>query len=352
MTEVREAESAGDGAIGAPNSLELMTGEFPSPRRLVTAWIAEHYSIFILVLMIIVGAVTSSAFLGERNLQNLGLQTSIFGFVTLAEFLVVLTNGIDISVGSTVGLSGALAAGLFGGSNVYLALLIGIAVGAAVGIVNGYLVAFRGLESFIVTLGMLSLARGLVYIYTQGVPKTPEAANFGNVANTYILGIPVEFLIWVLMIIVVSFVTRRTVFGRRIYAVGSNRDAARASGVPVRSTLFFVFLIAGALSGLGGFLLTAQIGVGTPTAGNLYELTAIAGVVIGGTRLAGGKGNVFNTVVGTLIFGVITDLLVLLNVSTYETEAVSGGLIIVVIFLMSLHLPSWRGRITRKKDAK
>lgn len=352
MTEVREAESAGGGAADGPASPEIAPAGPASPWQSVTGWLAEHYSIFILALMIVVGASTSSAFLGARNLQNVGLQTSIFGLVTLAEFLVVLTNGIDISVGSVVGLSGALAAGLFGGSNVYLALLVGIAVGAAVGIINGYLVAFRKLESFIVTLGMLSLARGLVYIYTQGVPRTPKAANFGNVANTYILGIPVEFLIWVVLIIIVSFVTRRTVFGRRIYAVGSNLDAARASGIPVRSTQFLVYIIAGALSGLGGFLLAAQIGVGTPTAGNLYELTAIAGVVIGGTRLAGGKGNVFNTVVGTLIFGVITDLLVLLNVSTYETEAVSGGLIIVVIFLMSLHVPNWRGRLARKKEAE
>jgi len=347
MTDVRAAEDAERGRDGS----EMPAAGPAASWRAVTGWMGEHYSIFILALMIVVGSLTSSAFLGERNLQNLGLQTSIYGFVTLAEFIVVLTRGIDISVGSVVGLSGALAAGLFSGSNVYLALLIGIAVGAAVGIVNGYLVAFRGLESFIVTLGMLSLARGLVYVYTQGVPRSPHAADFSNVANTYILGVPVEFLIWVVLIIVVSFVTRRTVFGRRVYAVGSNIDAARASGIPVRNTLFLVYLIAGALSGLGGFLLAAQIGVGTPTAGNLYELTAIAGVVIGGTRLAGGKGNVFNTVVGTLIFGVINDLLVLLNVSTYETEAVSGGLIIAVIFLASLHVPSWRSRLARKKEA-
>ncbi|MFL4910635.1 ABC transporter permease [Streptomyces sp. MMS24-I2-30] len=352
MSEVRAVKTPVEEATEAPNSLAFATDGPVSPWRAVTVWTAEHYSIFILALMIVIGAFTSSAFLGERNLQNIGLQTSIFGFVTLAEFLIVLTNNIDISLGSVVGLSGALAAGLFAGSNVWLALLVGVAVGAAVGIINGYLVAFRKLESFIVTLGMLSLARGLVYIYTQGVPKTPKAADFGSVANQYVIGIPVEFLIWVVLIAVVSFVTRRTVFGRRIYAVGSNRDAALASGVPVRGTQFLVFVIAGALSGLGGFLLAAQIGVGTPTAGNLYELTAIAGVVIGGTRLAGGKGNVFNTVVGTLIFGVISDLLVLLNVSTYETQAVSGALIIAVIFLMSLRKPDRQGRTARGKIKK
>ena len=311
------------------------------------AWATEHYSVFIL-LLVIVGAILSPAFLGIRNLQNIGLQTSIFGLVTLAEFLVVLTHGIDISVGSVVGLSGVLGAGLFGGSNVFVAVLIGVGVGALVGVINGYLIAYRALEPFIVTLGMLSLARGLVYVYTQGMPMQPSANDFSTVANLYVIGIPVEFLIWVAFIFIVSFVLRHTVFGRRVYAVGSSADAARAAGVPVRNTLFLVYLIAGMLSGLAGFLLAAQVEVGTPTAGNLYELTAIAGVVIGGTRLAGGKGSVFNTVVGTLIFGGITDLLVLLNINTFETEAFTGGLILGVLFLMSLHMPKWfPGRSSR-----
>jgi ribose/xylose/arabinose/galactoside ABC-type transport system permease subunit len=305
------------------------------------AWTREHYSAFILLLLVIVGAILSPAFLSIRNLQNIGLQTSIFGLVTLAEFLVVLTRGIDISVGSVVGLSGVLGAGLFGGSNVFVAVLIGIAVGALVGVVNGYLIAFRALEPFIVTLGMLSLARGLVYVYTQGMPMQPSANDFATVANVYVLGIPVEFLIWVSFILGVAFVLRHTVFGRRVYAVGSSADASRAAGVPVRSTLFLVYVISGMLSGLAGFLLAAQVEVGTPTGGNLYELTAIAGVVIGGTRLAGGKGSVFNTVVGTLIFGGITNLLVLLNINTFETEAFTGGLILGVLFLMSLRMPRW-----------
>ena len=305
------------------------------------AWAREHYSVFVLLLMVIVGAILSPAFLSIRNLQNIGLQTSIFGLVTLAELLVVLTRGIDISVGSVVGLSGVLGAGLFGGSNVFVAVLIGVAVGALVGVIDGYLIAFRGLEPFIVTLGMLSLARGLVYVYTQGIAMQPSAKDFSTVANVYVLGIPVEFLIWVAFIVIVSFVLRHTVFGRRVYAVGSSVDAARAAGVPVRNTLFFVYVIGGMLSGLAGFLLTAQVEVGTPTGGNLYELTAIAGVVIGGTRLAGGKGSVFNTVVGTLIFGGITDLFVLLNINTFDTEAFTGGLILGVLFLMSLHMPGW-----------
>ena len=170
-----------------------------------------------------------------------------------------------------------LGAGLFGGSNVFVAVLIGIAVGALVGVVNGYLIAFRALEPFIVTLGMLSLARGLVYVYTQGMPMQPSANDFATVANVYVLGIPVEFLIWVSFILVVAFVLRHTVFGRRVYAVGSSADASRAAGVPVRSTLFLVYVISGMLSGLAGFLLAAQVEVGTPTGGNLYELTAIRG---------------------------------------------------------------------------
>lgn len=302
----------------------------------VGTWAKEQYPLYILILLLILAGLATDAFFTTRNLTNLILQASVIGIVTLAEFLVVLTGGIDISVGSVVGLSGVLSAGLFSGANVPLAILVAVATGALIGAINGWLVAFRGLEAFIVTLGMLALARGLVYAYTEGIPVTPQAADFRSIASSTVLGFPLIGILWLVLAAAVAFLVRRTVFGRRVYASGSSKDAARAAGVPVRSTLFLVYIIAGALSGFAGFLLASRVGVGTPTAGTGYELNAIAAVVIGGTSLVGGRGRVFGALVGTLIFAVISNLLVLLNVSTYLQDAFRGALILVAVLLTTV----------------
>jgi len=300
------------------------------------SWAKEQYPLYILIVLLIIAGFSTEAFFTSRNLTNLVLQVSVIGIVTLAQFLVVLTGGIDISVGSVVGLAGVLSTGLFMGASIPVAILVAVIVGALIGAINGYLIAFRGLEAFIVTLGMLALARGLVYAFTEGVPVIPAADNFRGIATSTVLGFPVIGILWIGIALILAFVVRRTVFGRRIYAVGSNKEAARASGVPVKTTLLSVYVFAGALTGFAGFLLASRVGVGTPTAGNLYELDAIAAVVIGGTSLVGGKGRVFGAVVGTLIFAVITNLLVLLNVSTYLQDAFRGALILVAVFLTTV----------------
>ena len=308
----------------------------------VGRWAKEQYPLYILLVLLVIAGLSSEAFFTTRNLTNLVLQTSVIGIVTLAQFIIVLTGGIDISVGSVVGLSGVLAAGLFGGANVALAIGVAVVVGTAIGAFNGYLVAFRGLEPFIVTLGMLALARGLVYAYTEGSPVRPEAEDFRSIATATVLGFPVIGLIWLGLAAVIAFMARGTVFGRRIYAVGSSKDAAHASGVPVRSTLVAAYALAGLMVGFAGFLLASRVGAGTPTAGNLYELDSIAAVVIGGAALAGGKGRVLGAVVGTLIFGVITNLLVLLNVSTFLQDAFRGGLILLAVILTTFRLSQRR----------
>lgn len=300
-------------------------------------WAKEQYPLYILLILLVIAGFASDTFFTPRNLANLILQTSVIGIVTLAQLLIVLTGGIDISVGSVVGLAGVLSCGIFSGSSVAVAIAIAVCVGAAIGALNGYLVAFRGLEPFIVTLGMLALARGLVYAYTEGSPVRPEAADFRAVATSTVLGFPVIGIIWLVLAAAVAFITRRTVLGRRVYAVGSSKEAAHASGIPVRATLLTTYVIAGVLVGFAGFLLASRVGAGTPTAGTLYELDAIAAVVIGGAALSGGRGTVFGAVVGTLIFGVITNLLVLLNVSTFLQDAFRGALILIAITLTTVH---------------
>jgi len=240
-------------------------------------------------------------------------------------------------VGSALGLAAVIAAGLFGGPSVLLSLVVAVVVGGIVGAVNGWLVSFRGLEPFIVTLGMLALARGLVYAYGNGIPINPKAAaSFATFGQTTIIGIPVLAIIWILMVLLIGFLLNRTVWGRRVYAIGSNKEAARSSGIPVRATLWSVYILAGLLVGLGGWMFLARFASGTSTAGSLQELEAIAAVVIGGARLSGGFGKVFGAVVGTIIFAVIANLLSLLNVSTFLQDAFRGALILVAVTLATV----------------
>lgn len=330
-------------ATSAPSQAPQSSAEHPhdggSRGAAFVTWLKGQYALFILVALLIIAAVSSPAFLSPTNLTNLMLQMSIIGVVVLAELLVVLTGGIDISVGSALGLAAVLAAGVFSGDNILIALFVALLVGGAVGAVNGWLVSYRGLEPFIVTLGMLALARGLVYAYGEGIPVNPGAAEqFAALGQATLLGIPVLALIWFVMIGLVSFLLNRTVWGRRVYAIGSNVDAARSSGVPVRTTLWSVYILAGLLVGLGGWMFICRFASGTALAGNLMELEAIAAVVIGGARLSGGYGRVFGAVVGTVIFQVIANLLSLLNVSTFLQDAFRGALILVAVTLATVEL--------------
>ena len=226
-----------------------------------------------------------------------------------------------------------------------LGLVVALVIGGIVGPLNGWLVAFRGLEPFIVTLGMLALARGLVYAYGNGIPINPAAAStYATFGQTTILGIPVLAIIWLLAVAGIGFLLNRTVWGRRVYAVGSNKEAARSSGIPVKAILWSVYILAGLLVGLGGWMFLCRFASGTSTAGNLMELEAIAAVVIGGARLSGGYGKVFGAVVGTIIFAVIANLLSLLNVSTFLQDAFRGALILVAVTLATV-------QFTRRKKA-
>ena len=312
--------------------------EQDSRGRAIGDWLKSQYALYILVALLLVATITrGSIFWGGTNLTNLLLQMSVIGVVVLAELIVVLTGGIDISVGSALGLAAVVSAGLFGGPSVLLALVVAIVIGGVVGAVNGWLVAFRGLEPFIVTLGMLALARGLVYAYGNGIPINPGAASsFAALGQATIAGIPVLALIWLAMVALIAFLLYRTVWGRRVYAIGSNIEAARSSGIPVKATLWSVYILAGLLVGLGGWMFLARFASGTSTAGNLLELEAIAAVVIGGAALSGGRGKVFGAVIGTIIFAVIANLLSLLNVSTFLQDAFRGALILVAVTLATV----------------
>jgi ribose transport system permease protein len=289
----------------------------------------------LIVLLILFGALTlaSTEFLTGNNLANLARQVAIFGIIAVGQLLVILTAGIDLSVGSVLGLTGCVTAELLvHGWSIPLAILGGLLVGAALGVFSGALVAYAKLPAFIVTLGMLGIARGVVLVITDASTVQPLPASFGDIANGSLLGLP--NLLWMCVIVVVgaAFVLRRTVFGRYIYAVGSNPESARLSGVPVTAVLVSVYAVAGFLAAVGGVLFTSRLNAGIPTAGTGYELNAIAACVIGGASLFGAKGGAFGAAAGALIVGTLNNGGTLLAVNAFYLQIIIGALILIAVF--------------------
>jgi ribose transport system permease protein len=290
----------------------------------------------LIVLLILFGGLTYFVhdFMTGANMENLSRQVAVYGIIAVGQLLVILTAGIDLSVGSVIGLTGCMTAELIvHGTGVPVAILAGLAAGAAIGVVNGVLVAHGKLPPFIVTLGMLGIARGLVLVLTNAKSVGPLPDSFANIANgsDRYLGLP--NLLWLLVVVVVvtAFVLRRTVFGRYIYAVGSNPESARLAGVPVTRVLVSVYAIAGLLAAVGGVLLASRLSAGIPTTGTGYELNAIAACVIGGASLFGAKGGAFGAVAGALIVGTLQNGGNLKNFDPFYLQIVIGALILVAV---------------------
>lgn len=293
----------------------------------------------ILVLLIFIAALilTTSDFLTLTNLDNLIRQVTVFAVLSVGELFVILTGGIDLSVGSVLGLSGGVTALLLaGGMSVPLTILIGLLVGLGIGLINGLLVTRMGLPPFIATLGMLGAARGLVLLLTGAKTIAPLPDSFTIIANGYFLGLPSLFWILILVAVIAAFVLGRTVFGRYVYAVGSNAESARLSGVPVKWVLIAVYSISGLLAGFAGILTSSRLGAGIPTAGTGYELQAIAGAVIGGASLSGAKGRAIGAVLGALIMGLLNNGGNLLGIDPFYLQIAIGLLIILAVYLDNL----------------
>src|SRR4051794_24025929 len=249
----------------------------------------------LIVLLVLFGALTlgSDEFLTGDNMANLARQVAVFGIIAVGQLLVILTAGIDPSLGAGVGLTGCIAAELLvHGMGIVPAILLALAAGTAIGVFNGVLVAYGKLPPFIVTLGMLGIARGAVLVLTDASTVQPLPDSFATIANGSLLGIPNLLWIFLGVVAVTSFVLRRTVFGRYVYAVGSNPESARLAGVPVTRVLVAVYAIGGLLAALGGVLFTSRLNAGIPTGGPGYELNAIPARVVGGggPRRGAGEG--------------------------------------------------------------
>ena len=289
-----------------------------------------------LVVACIVMFILTPKFLTTSNLTNIVTQSSIVGIAAVGATFIIITGGIDLSVGSNVALSGMLAATLVGGGlNGMVGVLLTIVVGTAIGALNGFSVTVLRLAPFIVTLAVLGMGRGLTLQISGGQSVYDLPASFTWLGGGTLLGLPVPVITTVLVFAIGYFVLSRTTFGHQVYAVGGNREAARLAGIRDRRVLFLVYAIAGVCAGIAAITLVGRLGSATPTAATGLELQVIAAVVIGGTSLFGGKGSMAGTFVGVLLIGVINNGLTLLNVSPFWVQFMQGALIFIAVLLDS-----------------
>lgn len=287
-----------------------------------------------LVIIVITFSFLSPVFFTVPNLLNILQQSSINGIIALGMTLVIISGGIDLSVGPTAALSAVLGATLMvSGVPVPLAIMATLGVGALCGVFSGMLVAYAGLQPFIVTLGGLSLFRALALIFTNGNPIFGIPMEFRTVINSTIFGVPAPIVIVIAIAAILWTVMNKTPLGEYILAVGGNEEAARVAGVPVKRTKVTVFVISGVLASLASLILIGRLGAAEPTMGNLWELDAIAAAAIGGASLMGGKGSVIGTLIGAVILGSLRNGLTLLNIQAFY-QLLATGLIIIIAMLI------------------
>ncbi|MDK2980609.1 MAG: inositol transport system permease protein [Chloroflexota bacterium] len=289
-----------------------------------------------LVLLVIIMAFSQPAFLTKPNLINILKQASITGILAIGLTLVLLTGGIDLGVGSVLAVACMAAAFLTTedqGFPVIVAFIAGIGVGAIFGLINGFGIAYIGFAPFIMTMATLSAARGIALVSTNNRPIFNLSRAFIDVSNSIYFGLPSLVYYFLIVAVLAYILTKKTVFGKWIYAVGGNQTAAKYSGINVEKVKLIIYMIMGSLSGLTGVLMASRITSGNPTVGEGYELDAIAACVIGGVSMSGGAGSVIGTVIGVLILGVISNGFDILGISSNYQRIMKGLVILLAVFI-------------------
>lgn len=300
----------------------------------VKANISKYKSLIGLVLLCIVITIVTPNFLSISNITNVFTQVSVNAIIAIGMTFVILTGGIDLSVGSTLAISGAVGASIVKSTgNVFLAIIVAAVIGIAVGLINGLLVSKGKLQAFIVTLATMTIFRGATLVFTDGNPisKLPEA--FVKIGNGKLGFMPIPVIITIIIAIIAVYALSQTRFGRYLYALGGNEDASRLSGINTDKIKTLVYVVSGFASAIAGVIITSRIGSASPNAGTGFELDAIAAVVIGGTSLAGGEGTITGTLIGALIIGVLNNGLNLMNVSPFYQSIVKGLVILIAVLL-------------------
>lgn len=298
--------------------------------------VREFGVVMAFVAMLIALSLLSDRFLSVSNLSNVVQQSAVIAIVGFGMTAVILASGIDLSVGSVLALTAAVAATwMQSGVDPWLAALGALALGAGIGALTGLVIAWSGIQDFIATLAALSVYRGLTLLHTGGYPITGEAMFAFSTAFAYssILGVPTPILVVVATMAVLLFLLRMTALGRSIYAVGGNREAAFLSGIPVRGIRVLVYAISGLCAALAGLVLAGRLASAQPTAGAGLELDAIAAVVIGGTSLFGGRGGVLGTLIGALIMGTLLNGMNLLDVNAFYQQVIKGLVILAAVLI-------------------
>jgi ribose transport system permease protein len=287
----------------------------------------------------------SDKFLTGANLWNVLRQISVNVCISVGMTLVVLMAGIDLSVGSVLAFTSVICAGflkngitiesldLFVGFTVLGAVLAALIIGFLLGLFNGWAITTFAIPPFVATLAMLTIARGATMLYSEGIPISNLGSSFEYIGSGWFLGIPVPVWISIIVVLLMVFITKKTTFGRYIYAIGGNEKAAYLSGININRIKLMVYSLAGMMAAIGGILVTSRLNSAQPNAGTSYELDSIAAVVIGGTSLSGGVGSVTGTVIGAVIIGVLNNGLVLLNVSPFWQQVVKGLVILLAVII-------------------
>ncbi|MFI8593820.1 ABC transporter permease [Microbacterium sp. NPDC078428] len=317
----------------------------PAPRRAVTSTLIQRVlssnvtAIAVaLILVCIALSLLTDRFFTVSNLTSVLVQSSLVGIAAVGATFVIITGGIDLSVGANLALSGIIVATLFGlGIDPITGIALTLLISAAIGAFNGASVTWLRLAPFIVTLAVMGMARGLTLNISQGASLYDLPPAYTWFGNGNVFGVPAAVLLMLLTFVVGHILLRGTTFGHRVYAVGGNREAARLAGINDHRVLFSVYVIAGVAAGIAALVSAGRLGAATPNAGVGLELQVIAAVVIGGSSLFGGKGTMVGTFVGVLLIGVINNGLILLNVNPFLVQFVQGALIFVAVLLDSLN---------------
>lgn len=305
--------------------------------------LVRFQSLLALLLLVAILSICAEGFFTKDNFWLILRQVSVNMCLSVGMTFVILTGGIDLSVGSVLALSGAIMAGLFKNGvefssfNLLIsfsllgAILAGLIVGSFLGFFNGLMITYFKIPPFVATLAMLTIARGLTELWTGGAAITGLGKTFGCLGTGWFLGVPIQVWTCAVIVLIAMIILRKTRLGRYIYAVGGNERAAKFSGLNVKKIKIIVYTLAGALSAMGGLIVTSKLNSATPTAGDGYELDSIAAVVIGGTSLYGGKGSVLGTILGALIIGVLNSGLIILGVPPFWQKVIKGFVILLAV---------------------
>ncbi len=295
---------------------------------------SQYRASIILLIIIIFASFIAPSFLSFSNLTNVIRQVSMSAILACGMTFVILTGGIDLSVGSILGFSGALSASVLNTTgSVTLAIAVGLGVGLLCGMVNGFFITHFDLPPFIVTLATMTLLSGSTLLFTKGAPIAIKNETYKFIGKGEVLGMPLPIIILIIIYAIAFFVLSYTRFGRNVYSLGGNKEAARLSGINVKLNQAAVYAITGLLCGVAGIILSARLGSAGPEAGKGYELDAIAAVILGGTSLSGGQGFILPTIVGALILGILSNILTLMNVNPFVSGIIKGIVILVAIVI-------------------